>query len=78
MILHKKEKNWCDNREVHIFFPWAGRRRKCVDIMESVEGTEYGFKLQTECTLFREPEIYWQFRLRILGFGIGIFRQYSY
>ena len=78
MRILKKEKGWCDFWEIHLAFPWAGKRQRSVDIFDLAEGTEYGFALQTECTFLREPEIYWQFRMSILGFGVGVYRQCSY
>ena len=75
MRLYRKEKQWHDFWEIHINFPWAGKRfaPEC-----SLFGLEYGFSFPTKCCLYVEDEYYWAFTLRILGFGGTIVRQNGY
>ena len=76
MRLYRKEKHWSDYWEVHINFPWIGKRNKLGPWEET--GLEYGLSLPTECRLYVEDEHYWFFTLRILGFGMTITRQNGY
>lgn len=80
MILYKREKDWYDYWRFNLFFPWAGKQERrnyhSFDCVE--EGAEYGFKLPTQCILAYEKDIFWEFRLRLLGFGFGVTRQWSY
>jgi hypothetical protein len=78
MRLYRKEKGLCDYWEVHINFPWVGKRKQYVDIVGVVEGTEYGLSFPTKCCLHKEDEFFWFFTLRILGFGMTITRQNGY
>jgi len=69
MKIYRKEKHWDDYWEIHINFPWVGKRRHC----------EYGFSFPTQCYLNKEDEdYYWSFTLKILGFGATIIRQNGY
>jgi hypothetical protein len=76
MRLYRKEKSWYDYWEVHINFPWIGRRNKLGTW--KFDALEYGFSFPTECFLHKEDEHYWFFTLKFLGFGITIIRQNGY
>jgi len=73
MKLYRKEKHWSDYWEIHINFPWMGKRFAPLGV-----GLEYGFSFPTKCCLYVEDEFYWAFTLRILGFGTTIVRQNGY
>jgi len=75
MRLYRKEKQWHDFWEIHINFPWMGKR---FAPKHSLFGLEYGFSFPTKCCLYVEDEYYWTFSLRILGFGVTIIRQNGY
>ena len=75
MRIYRKEKHWSDYWEVHMTFPWIGKRNK---FLEEFAALEYGFSFPTECFLHKEDEHYWFFTLRILGFGTTIVRQNGY
>jgi hypothetical protein len=77
MRLYRKEKHWSNYLEVHLNFPWVGKRNKFADFTGK-DVAEYGFSFPTECFLHREDEFYWYFTLRILGFGTTITRQKGY
>lgn len=77
MILYKKEKHWSDYWEVHINFPWVGKRKKVADFTGK-DAKEYGFSFPTKSYLYREDDIFWLFTLKILGFGVTIVRQNGY
>jgi len=76
MKLYRKEKHWSDYWEVHINFPWVGKRNKLGTWMH--DASEYGFSFPTKCCLHIEDDNYWTFSLRILGFGITMIRQNGY
>ena len=76
MRLYRKEKQWHDFWELHINFPWVGKRFAPTGI--ELSGLEYGFSFPTECCLYAENGNYWTFTLRILGFGTTIVRQNGY
>ena len=97
MKLYRKEKHWSDYWEIHINFPWMGKRfaplggggEQVFDFSEVEDslgkrfaplgvGLEYGFSFPTKCCLYVEDEFYWNFTLRILGFGMTIIRQNGY
>jgi hypothetical protein len=79
MRLYRKEKNWSNYWEVHINFPWVGRKKKLgwhPDFDTPNYG--YGFSFPTKCFLHKEDDNYWWFTLQFLGFGITITRQNGY
>jgi hypothetical protein len=76
MRLYRKEKDWSDYWEIHINFPWIGKRNK-LGTWED-DAAEYGFSFPTQCYLHKEDEHYWYVTLRILGFGMTIIRQKGY
>lgn len=80
MVVYSRERDWFDILEVHLHIPFIGIRKRTHNpfSVNRVYGTEYGFKLQNECTFFREKNLYWQFKLKFFGFGFEIFRQYNY
>ena len=73
MRLYRKEKHWDDYWEIHINFPWIGKRFRPFAF-----GLEYGFSFPTKCCLYTEDDNYWYVTLRILGFGTTITRQNGY
>ena len=76
MKLYRKEKHWSDYWEIHINFPWIGKRNKLSWV--EYDALEYGFSFPTKCCLYTEDDNYWAFTLRILGFGTTILRQNGY
>ena len=81
MRLYRKEKQWHDYWEVHLNFPWVGKRPKKAEdaqFFHNLFGLEYGFSFPTKCCLYVEDEYYWTFSLRILGLGVTMIRQNGY
>jgi hypothetical protein len=78
MRLYRKEKQWHDFWEIHINFPWMGKRFAPHPPHHALGGLEYGFSFPTKCCLYIEDEYYWTFSLRILGLGVTTIRQNGY
>ncbi len=66
---------WWDAWSIHIHFPGIGWWYS-LDEWDR-ENKSYGLDLTTQCVLSKD-QTWWNFSLRLLGFGFSINRQFGY
>lgn len=75
MIIYRKEKDFWDFWEIHLFFPTFGKWEEATDISEHM--LFYGIDLKTKIIYEKDP-VSRGFVFQVLGFGFSIHRQKGY